>query len=162
MQNCEFNSAKMHIFVQSLNFSKMKSTPNIIHVDIPKSLSEGEILSKVYSMKINNSHLLKIKELSSFSDVDLSEYLNISVRSLHSYIKKDTLFKTNLKEPIIYLLYLLKHGIKVFGSKKEFDNWLNSENFFFDGKKPVNFLNTITGIRFIDDRLTAMEYGDNV
>ena len=103
-----------------------------------------------------------IKELSSFSDYNLSEYLNISVRSLHTYLQKDILFKTNLKEPIMYLLYLLKHGTKVFGSKKEFDNWLNSENFFFDGKKPVHFLNSITGIRFIDDRLTAMEYGDNV
>ncbi|MEZ4822026.1 MAG: antitoxin Xre/MbcA/ParS toxin-binding domain-containing protein [Ignavibacteria bacterium] len=29
-------------------------------------------------------------------------------------------------------------------------------------KSPITFLNTITGIRFVNDRLTAMEYGDNV
>jgi len=162
MQICALCTAYLHIFVLSLNYTKMKSTTNIINVDIPMSLSESEILSKLYSSNINNAYLHKIKELSSFSDNNLSEYLNISVRTLHSYMQKDTLFKTNLKEPIMYLLYLLKHGIKVFETKKEFDNWLNSENFFFDGKKPVSFLNTITGIRFIDDRLTAMEYGDNV
>jgi len=100
-----------------------------------------------------------IKELPSLSDDELSEYLNMSERILQTYLQKDTLFITNLKESI---MCLLKHGIKVFGSKNEFDNWLISENFYLDGKKPVHFLNTITGIRFIDDRLTAMEYGDNV
>jgi uncharacterized protein (DUF2384 family) len=49
----------------------------------------------------------------------------------------------------------------VFGSAKEFDNWLHGENFYFDGKTPNVFLNTVTGIRFVDDSLTAMEYGDN-
>ena len=140
----------------------MKSTYPIIDDEIPMSLSESEILSKLYSSNMNNTYIHKIKELSSFSDENLSEYLNISLRSLHSYMQKDALLKRNLKEPIMYLLFLLKHGNKVFGTKKEFTVWLNSENFFFDGKIPASFLNTITGIRFIDNRLTAIEYGDNV
>jgi uncharacterized protein (DUF2384 family) len=45
---------------------------------------------------------------------------------------------------------------------EEFERWLNQENFYFDNKRPVAFMNTITGIKFIDDRLTAMEHGDNV
>jgi uncharacterized protein (DUF2384 family) len=60
------------------------------------------------------------------------------------------------------LLSLMQHGIEVFGSKSDFDQWLATENFFLDGKEPNSFLNTIAGVRFIDDRLTAMEYGDNV
>lgn len=140
----------------------MKCTENIDQVVIPVSLAESEILSKLYSSNINSTYLHKIKELSSFTDEDLSDFLNISVRTLHSYMHRNDFFRTNLKEPIMYLLYLLNHGCKVFGTKKEFANWLNSENFFFDGRKPVSFLNTITGIRFIDERLTAMEYGDNI
>lgn len=57
---------------------------------------------------------------------------------------------------------LIKHGKKVFGSKPKFEEWLQSRNFFFDGKPPIEFLSTVRGIRFIDDRLTGMEYGDNV
>jgi uncharacterized protein (DUF2384 family) len=53
------------------------------------------------------------------------------------------------------------HGIEVFGTKEKFEQWLNTENFFFDKKSPVSFLNTVTGIRFVNDRLTAIEYGDN-
>jgi uncharacterized protein (DUF2384 family) len=48
------------------------------------------------------------------------------------------------------------------GSKDRFNQWLTAKNFLLDGKAPVSFLSTVTGIRFIDDRLTAMEYGDNV
>ncbi|WP_245826382.1 MbcA/ParS/Xre antitoxin family protein [Spirosoma rigui] len=44
----------------------------------------------------------------------------------------------------------------------EFDQWLNRKNFFFDNKSPNSFLNTVTGVRFVDDRLTALEHGDNV
>jgi uncharacterized protein (DUF2384 family) len=72
------------------------------------------------------------------------------------------MLKENLKEHIILLLSLIKHGTQVFGSKDGFDQWLTTGNFFLDSKTPVTFLNTVTGIRFIDERLTAMEYGDNV
>ena len=60
------------------------------------------------------------------------------------------------------LFALFKHGTDVFGSTKDFNDWLNNENFFFDGKPPAGYLKTITGIRYVDRRLTAMEYGDNV
>jgi uncharacterized protein (DUF2384 family) len=70
--------------------------------------------------------------------------------------------KVNVKEQVLLLLSLIKHGVEIFGSMKEFESWLNQENFYFDNKSPVSFLNTITGIKFIDDRLTAMQYGNNV
>ena len=56
---------------------------------------------------------------------------------------------------------LLKHGIEVFGTEEDFKRWLNTINFFFDKKAPVEFLNADDGIKFIDDRLTGIEYGDN-
>jgi uncharacterized protein (DUF2384 family) len=57
---------------------------------------------------------------------------------------------------------LIKHGIEVFGSVEEFHQWLNRKNFYLDNKTPNSYLNTVTGVKFVDDRLTAMEYGDNV
>lgn len=57
---------------------------------------------------------------------------------------------------------LYKHGILVFGSEKSFTKWLNSKNIIFDNKMPKEFLNTIEGIKFVDDRLTAIEYGDTI
>lgn len=60
------------------------------------------------------------------------------------------------------LLLLNKHAEKLFDSNEDFSKWLNTPNFFFDKKMPSDFLGTISGIQFIDNRLTAMEYGDNV
>lgn len=60
------------------------------------------------------------------------------------------------------LISLFKHGIEMFESTEEFYIWLNTSNYFLDGDLPVNYLKTISGIRLIKDRLTAMEYGDNV
>ncbi|HEY8781625.1 MAG TPA: MbcA/ParS/Xre antitoxin family protein [Mucilaginibacter sp.] len=57
---------------------------------------------------------------------------------------------------------LFEHGIEVFGTKKSFTTWLEKENFFFDKKAPAEFMKTEAGIKFIDDRLTGIEYGDNV
>ena len=66
-----------------------------------------------------------------------------------------------MKEHILLLLSLIKQGIQVFGTTQEFEQWLNTKNFYFDSKNPIVYLNTVTGIRFVGDRLTAMEYGDN-
>jgi uncharacterized protein (DUF2384 family) len=56
---------------------------------------------------------------------------------------------------------LFKHGIEIFGTEENFVKWLNSKNFFFDKKPPVEFLNTPGGMEYIDNRLTGLEYGDN-
>ncbi|GAB3953352.1 hypothetical protein GCM10028805_36900 [Spirosoma harenae] len=84
------------------------------------------------------------------------------MKTFREYKKQPTTFKDKVKEQVLLLLSLIKHGIQVFGSVKEFDQWLNRSNFYFDNKSPNDYLNTITGIKFVDDRLTATEYGDNV
>jgi uncharacterized protein (DUF2384 family) len=58
-------------------------------------------------------------------------------------------------------LDLIKRGAEVFGNKEIFLNWLEKENFFFGMKAPIEFVNKDEGIKFIDDRLTATEFGDN-
>lgn len=56
---------------------------------------------------------------------------------------------------------LYKLGEEVFGDKKYFTQWLNSENFYFDNKKPIEWTNSMEGLKFINDRLIGMQYGDN-
>ncbi len=54
-----------------------------------------------------------------------------------------------------------EHGIQIFVDINLFTSWLSKPNFYFNGKPPLVFNDTIKGLKFIDDRLTAMEYGDN-
>jgi uncharacterized protein (DUF2384 family) len=56
---------------------------------------------------------------------------------------------------------LFKHGIEIFGTEENFVKWLKRENFFFDKKAPIEFLNTPERMEYIENRLTGLEYGDN-
>ena len=81
---------------------------------------------------------------------------------MRNYRQPQYSLKENLKEHLILLISLYDHGKKVFDTTKNFETWLNSANFYFDNKLPKEFLDTVSGIKFIDDRLTAIEFGDNV
>lgn len=67
-----------------------------------------------------------------------------------------------MREHIVMLLALYDHGADVFGDVPTFEKWLSTPNLLLDQRAPLTYLNTINGIRLIDDRLTALEYGENV
>ncbi len=129
---------------------------------IPERISDSELLSILDSTNVNWEYVKFIKEFTNFKDELLSEWLNINVKTFRNYKKTDVQLKENLQEQIVLLISLFKHGLEVFGEMEDFHRWLDTENFFLDREKPIKFLKTITGIRFIDNRLTAIEYGDNV
>ena len=139
-----------------------KNYEDAILESVPRNISDGEILHLLYTTDIDWKYVDVMKKYTDFNDDILSDWLNISVKTFREYKKPNSVFKGNVKEQVLLLLSLIKHGAEIFGSMKEFDSWLNRDNFYFDNKSPVSFMNTITGIKFIDDRLTAMEYGDNV
>lgn len=45
---------------------------------------------------------------------------------------------------------------------EDFELWLSQKNYLLDNRAPEDFLETISGIKFIDNRLTAIEFGENV
>jgi uncharacterized protein (DUF2384 family) len=131
--------------------------------NIPNIGNYSEIFFYLKKNKIDWHYLTHLKQLTTFNDDVISDWLSISVKTLRAYRKPDTIdFKENLKEHIVLILALYEHGISVFENKENFDRWLNTQNVFFDYKLPKNYLDTVSGIKVIDDRLIAIEYGDNV
>lgn len=97
------------------------------------------------------------------SDTVLSKWLNITPRTFRNYRNSTNLIlKENTKEHVILILSLYKHGIELFDTVENFESWLSKNNPVLDNRAPIEFLETISGIKFIDDRLTAMEFGENV
>lgn len=130
--------------------------------NIPERISDSEVLHMLKSKNINGEYISYVKEFSKIKDELLSGWLNVNVKTFRIYKKQDTELKENLQEQVILLISLYKHGLEVFGEVEDFNKWLDTENYFLENSKPINYLKTVTGIRFIDDRLTAIEYGDNV
>ena len=141
---------------------KQKPVYSINLEDIPEQISDSEVLTYLQTKNIDWNYLNNIKKITDFNDEVISNWLNVSVKTYRSYRLPNNKFKDNVKEQIILLLSVVRHGINVFGTANEFNQWLNSRNFFFDNKNPNAILNTVSGIRFVDDRLTSIEYGDNV
>jgi putative toxin-antitoxin system antitoxin component (TIGR02293 family) len=141
--------------------TKEEKADNAVLEKVPQRLGDVEVIGYMDRNTINASYLQAIKKLTRYKDDKISTWLNISPRTMRSY-HSSTRFKKNTSEQILLLLAVFKHGIRVFGSKEAFDDWLDAPNFYFDNKKPIAFLDTSSGVRYINDRLTAMEYGDNV
>ena len=130
--------------------------------NIPERISDSQVLQILKSNNVDGKYVSYVKEFSKIKDELLSDWLNVNVKTFRSYKKDNSQLKENLQEQIILLISLYKHGLEVFGAIDDFNKWLDTENFYLENDKPINYLKTVTGIRFIDDRLTAIEFGDNV
>jgi uncharacterized protein (DUF2384 family) len=130
--------------------------------EIPKIGNFTEILFYLRNNNINWKYFNYLKEITTLSDEIISAWLNINSKTLRAYRKPESVSKENIKEHLVLLISLYEHGIDVFETKENFDKWLLTNNYFLDNKPPKDFLDTVTGIKFIDDQLTAIEYGDNV
>lgn len=135
--------------------------PKFSKSHVPAIGNDIGILFFIKNEEVDLQYLNHLKEISSFSDEVIAHWLDISVKTLRNYRKSESELKESLKEQLVLLLSLYQHGILVFGNAENFDKWLDTKNYFFDNLAPKDFLSTSSGIRFTDDRLTAMEYGDN-
>ena len=129
---------------------------------LPLKVTEPEVLYAVRQNKITSNFIEDLKNLSGLKDELLSASLNLNIKTYRSYKLKSVPMKPYLQEHVFTLLSLFRHGIDFFGTSNKFGEWLQKENYFFDNDKPITFLDTIGGIRFTENRLTSMEYGDNV
>ena len=129
---------------------------------LPDKINDTDVLLYLREKNVNWEYVQTLKDSTNFNDEILSDCLNVSVKTFRSYKKPKQEISTNLKEHVLLFLSLIQHGNKVFNSIDKFEEWLLEENFYFNEKAPIEYLKTITGIRYIDDRLTALEFGDNV
>lgn len=127
-----------------------------------KDLKDVAVLAYMDNNDIDSSYIQGIKKLTRFKDDVIAKWLHISPRTMRSYSSSKKVFDKKLSEQVIMLRTVFQKGREVFGDAEAFDKWLGAPNFYFDNKRPIQFLDTTSGIRYLFDRLIAMEYGDNV
>ncbi len=140
-----------------------ENTPSsMVMEEITPYLSEPEVLEYMVRRDVDWRHVQAISLLTRTSDGLISDWLGINVKTLREYRKPGIQLKAQLQEHLVLLVSTLKQGRSVLGSVQALDRWLSAPNFFLDGRSPASFLNTISGIRLVSDRLAALELGDNV
>lgn len=135
---------------------------NMVIKNIPSKIENSVIYNLVNELKNNSKKLFSsLKAITAEDDREIALWLDINEKTFREQKKTSKPVKPILVEHAVMLISLFKHGIEIFGTAEQFKKWLESANFHFDQKAPIHFINTISGIKFIDDRLTGMEYGDN-
>jgi uncharacterized protein (DUF2384 family) len=110
-----------------------------------------------------HNYFNSIKSFTQANDKYIAGWLGLSERTYGNYKRAKTLsLKPQTQVQVLMILSLIKHGQEVFGGLELFIEWLEKENFYFNKKRPMDYMSTSVGLKFIDNRLTAMEYGDNV
>lgn len=130
--------------------------------DIPSGIDHNKTLRMISTGRVSYKHLESLKTLTSLNDKKIATWFDISEKTFRAFKAHGHDVKARILEHTVMALSLIKHGAEVFGTTDAFTAWLEKENFYFDKKAPIAFMDTYSGIKFIDDRLTAMEFGDNV
>lgn len=130
--------------------------------EIPSQLQDYAMLYYLQQHTFTPAHVQLLRATSQLKDYVLAKILHLTPKTFAKYAEASTTIKKDTQEHILMLTALYKHGVSVFESTENFNTWLKTANVFFDHQKPIDFLDTISGLRFVDDRLVAMEYGDNV
>jgi uncharacterized protein (DUF2384 family) len=129
--------------------------------DLPVAAQGDSVLRYLMVHDVTGSYFNIIKNVTRLNDDHLSTLLNMDVKTFRKYKSAGANLNPITGEYTVMLLALYKHGQSLFGSFETFGKWLSEPNFFFDGNPPLTFLSTLSGIQYIDERLTAMAYGDN-
>ncbi|GHE57323.1 antitoxin Xre/MbcA/ParS toxin-binding domain-containing protein [Roseivirga thermotolerans] len=130
--------------------------------EFPDSVVDEAFVAYLIGHTISSNYVPFIKEFTTLNDEIISECLNINVKTYRSYRDKTVELKPIQQEHTLAMLSVLKHGVKVFGSKEKLTEWLEKPNYFFDNLPPFQFLKTISGIQFLDHKLCSIESGDTI
>ena len=122
--------------------------------------SRQHILDELKSNRKSNEILERFIKTSSIPNRILAEQiLEISSKTLYSYRHSEKDLPIRINEQILKLEELYKKGIELFESSEEFNKWLKSESYGLGGTKPIDLLNSITGIDIVYEELVRIEFG---
>ncbi len=132
--------------------------------EIPYIFDFSEIFFYLEKHNIDYQYIAFLNKYISLEEKEniISNWLNLDLSAYQNLKDQGSELKGNTREHVILILSLYKHGTEVFNTTINFEKWLTTRNYLLDNKTPMVFLDTISGIKFIDNRLTAIEFGENV
>ena len=126
----------------------------------PAGYSSQHIINELKSDKKSNEILERFMKISEMPNKVLAEQVfEISPKTLHSYRNSNKVLPIRLYEHILKLEGLYSKGIELFESSEHFNIWLKSESYGLGNIKPVELINSITGIDLVYEELVRIEYG---
>ena len=122
--------------------------------------AKRHIIDELKTNKKSNEILERFSEFSSIPNKFLAEkVLEISPKTLYSYRHSSKILPIRINEQILKLEELYKKGIELFDDSDRFNQWMKSESYGLGNEKPIEMINSITGIDLIYEELIRIEFG---
>jgi putative toxin-antitoxin system antitoxin component (TIGR02293 family) len=102
---------------------------------------------------------LDFLELSGFSQDEFQQVFNTTVKTIQNHAAKALTLDATLSEKLLKSFALFDKGVEVFGSAKYFNQWLHKPAYGLGYQVPLDMMDTITGIRLVEDQLIRIEFG---
>ena len=96
--------------------------------------------------------------LTGITQIDLAQVLSLTEPTLRKYIREGKELNQGVSEHILQLFELFDKGMDTFGSLEQFKNWLPHHNIGINAR-PIDLLDTITGINIVMIELQRIDYG---
>ena len=151
------NNAAANIKELDFNMEELATKAN----EIPSFINPSWVLSFFKKDVFDKMKLKTLKLNYGLQQDKLAHLLDVTPKTLKKYEDGESKMKRHTQEHGLMLLSLLEHGKKTFGSFELFNEWLLRKNPLLDFKAPLDYLGSISGVLFIDNRLTNLAYGDN-
>lgn len=109
---------------------------------------------------LNAKAALDFISISGFTYDEFQETFKTTVKTIQNYVVQDLKLDAALSEKLLKSFSLFDKGLDVFGSVKEFHQWLATPAYGLGNQVPISLMDTITGITLIEEEITRIAYGD--
>ncbi len=101
----------------------------------------------------------KISRSFSFSQKEVSVILHMSDRSYRNHLKSQKPFTGLEAEMLVQLLNLMIEGVHTFDSMNDFHTWMGLNLEALNYKRPIEYLTSISGTKYITEFLKTIQIG---
>lgn len=98
--------------------------------------------------------------ISGFTYDEFQETFKTTVKTIQNYVTQDLKLDAALSEKLLKSFSLFDKGLDVFGSVKDFHQWLATPAYGLGNQIPLSLMDTITGITLIEEEIMRIAYGD--
>jgi len=109
---------------------------------------------------LNAKVALDFLSLSGFTQDEFQETFKTTVKTIQNHVTRELTLDAALSEKLLKSFALFDKGVEIFGSAKNFHQWLNAPAYGLGNQLPFDLMDTITGIRLIEEELIRIEFGD--
>lgn len=98
--------------------------------------------------------------MSGFTQDEFQETFKTTVKTIQNHVTKELTLDASLSEKLLKSFALFDKGAALFGSASNFHKWLNAPAYGLGNQLPFDLMDTITGMRLIEEELIRIEFGD--